>query len=45
MGDHYLQLGNHLVTLLQKSSSIRNELINNSLGGLLLVHNSSDLTH
>lgn len=44
-GDHYLQLGNHLVTLLQESSSIRNELINNSLGGLLLVHNSSDLTH
>ncbi len=44
-GDHYLQFGNHLVTFLEESSSIRNELIDNGFGRLLLVHDSSNLTH
>ena len=40
-----LQLRQHLVALLQQCSSIVHELINNSLGRLLFVYNSSNLAH
>lgn len=43
--DHYLQLGEHLVALLKQSSSVSDELINDSLGGLLLVNDGGDLAH
>lgn len=41
----YLQLGKHLVALGQKNGGVVNELINDTLGGLLLVDHSSDLAH
>lgn len=40
-----LQLGNHFVASLQPSNGIVHKLINDSLGRLLLVDNSSTLTH
>lgn len=40
-----LQLRNHLVSDLEPLHGITNELVNNSLCRLLLVHNSSRLTH
>ena len=43
--DHYLQLSNHLVALLQQSSSISDELVHDSLGRLLLVDNSRHFAH
>lgn len=42
---HNLQLSKHLVALLQQSSGVRDELVNNSLGRLLFRHNGSDLAH
>lgn len=41
----YLQLSNHLVALLEQDSGISNELINDSLGRLLLVDNGGNLAH
>jgi hypothetical protein len=40
-----LQLGNHLVALLQPSNGVVHELINDSLGRLLLVDNGCALAH
>ena len=40
-----LQLRNHFVSLLNPYNGITNQLVNNSLGRLLLVHNGSCLTH
>lgn len=40
-----LQLSNHLVALLQQNSGISDELINDSLGRLLLVDNGGNLAH
>lgn len=40
-----LQLGNQLVTLLQRLHSIGDKLIDNGLGRLGLVNNSSDFAH
>ena len=42
---NYLQLGNHLVALLQQCSGVIDKLVNNSLGGLLFIDNSGNLTH
>lgn len=41
----HLQLGKHLVAAPDPGSSIVDELINDSLGRLVLVHNSSGLAH
>jgi len=41
----HLQFRKHLVTLLDPCSGISNQLVNNSLGALLLVHNSGGLAH
>ena len=41
----YLQLGDELVALLDPSNGIVDELINDGLGGLLLVNNGSSLAH
>jgi len=40
-----LQLRNHLVSFLDPCNGITNQLVNNSLGRLLLVHNGGCLTH
>lgn len=40
-----LQLGNHLVAALDRGNSVMHELVHNSLGGFLLVDNSSALAH
>jgi hypothetical protein len=40
-----LQLCNQLVALLDPRNSITNQLVNNSLGALLLIHNSRCLAH
>lgn len=45
MGIIYLQLSNHLVALLEQNSGIPDELINDSLGRLLLVDNGGNLAH
>ena len=41
----YSQLSKHFVALLEQNSGVSNKLINDGLGGFLLVHNSGDLTH
>lgn len=41
----HLELGNHGVALLDDLDGITNELVNDSLGGLLLVDNGSALAH
>jgi hypothetical protein len=40
-----LQLRDHLVSLLDPCNGITNQFVDNSLGALLLVHNSGRLTH
>lgn len=40
-----LQLGNHLVALLEPCDGVVDKLVDNSLGGLLLVADSSGLAH
>lgn len=40
-----LQLGNHLVTLLQPGNCVRDEFIDNCLRGLLLVDHRGNLAH
>lgn len=45
IGNNYLQLSNHLVALLEQDSGIADELVNDSLGRLLLVDNGGNLAH
>ena len=40
-----LQLSNHLVALLQPGSGVGDQLVDDSLGRLLVVHNSGNLAH
>lgn len=40
-----LQLSKHLVALLHHRTGLRDHLVNNSLGGLLLLDDSSNLAH
>ena len=40
-----LQLSNHLLSLVDPSNSVRNQLINKSLCALLLIHYGSSLAH